>query len=148
MIQEYLYCTFCKEPHNALHRPIYLCSYHRFVFKTALKQPANKCPVASQNSDSRNIFNENWDHLSGCSCEIVGCCRKVEGAGPRRGVLCAGQEEQPASAKASVCEAGGLKSDGLNGSQGCCLRTGRVQEELSCSVPPTLGREVWGPVSC
>lgn len=42
---------------------------------------------------------------------------------------------------------GGLKSDGLNGSQGCCLRTGRVQEELSCSVPPTLGREVWGPVS-
>lgn len=42
---------------------------------------------------------------------------------------------------------GGLKSDALNGSQGCCLRTWRVQEELSCPLPLILGREVWGPVS-
>lgn len=41
----------------------------------------------------------------------------------------------------------GLKSDALNGSQGYCLRTGRVQEELSYPVPPTLGGEVWEPVS-
>lgn len=41
----------------------------------------------------------------------------------------------------------GLKSVALNGRQGCCLRAGRVQEELSCSVPQTFGREVQGPVS-
>lgn len=42
---------------------------------------------------------------------------------------------------------GGLKNDALNGGQSCCLRMGRVQEELSHPVPPTLDREVWGPVS-
>lgn len=39
----------------------------------------------------------------------------------------------------------GLKSDVLNGSQDCCLRTERVQEGLSHPGAPTLGRGVWGP---
>lgn len=41
----------------------------------------------------------------------------------------------------------GLKSDALNGSQGCRLRTGRMQEGLHRPVPSSFGREVRQPVS-
>ena len=41
----------------------------------------------------------------------------------------------------------GLKSDALNGSQGCRLRTGRMHEGLHRPVPSSFGREVLQPVS-
>lgn len=62
------------------------------------------------------------------------------------GEVCWPQSSQPVPSLLSMRQ-DSLKSDALNGSQGCCLRTGRVQEGWHRPVPPTLGREVWEPVS-
>lgn len=70
---------------------------------------------------------------------------ECRGGGLKRGVL-ARPSSEPVPSLLSMGQ-DSLKSDALNGSQGCCLRTGRVQEELSCPLPLTLGWEVWGPVS-
>ena len=56
------------------------------------------------------------------------------------------QSSQPVPSLLSMRQ-DSLKSDALNGSQGCCLRTGRVQEGPHRPVPPTLGREVRGSLS-
>ena len=55
--------------------------------------------------------------------------------------------EPPASARILSMRQDGLKSDALNGSQGCRLRTGKMQEGLHRPGPSSFAREVRPPVS-